>query len=505
MALSVSAGTPASILFWGILGGLTTLLVPPKWRIYMALVVGTIFLALRTSWHREPSVTVLVLGDIGHSPRMQYHALSLSEYFHVDFVGTSGSDPRQEILDNRHITLHRMRGFPKCRLPFLVVAPLKVFFQIFQILGHLLFSVRHPSFILLQNPPSIPTMALVWGTCLLRGSRFIVDWHNLGYSILAMRFPSRGCRHPIVRLAKIYERVFGRLADRSFCVSSHMQQWLLQNFGVRAQVLCDRPPPFFRRAQVEETHAMCLRYPAIFGSSGARTVDPAQESLQTMLTISTPEHGLSIREDRPAVVVSGTSWTADEDFGVLVEALELCEARVAGLPDVARKCFPHVQVIITGKGPLKSAFETRVASRHWTHFTIATAWLEAADYPILLGSADLGVSMHQSTALGLDLPMKVVDMFGCGLPAVARRFLSIDELVTPQKGLIFETASELADQIFGLLSDWPRRQRLREFAEAITRDWEENRWEDNWRKCALPLFGNPQRRVCDALPAPLAS
>lgn len=52
---------------------------------------------------------------------------------------------------------------------------------------------------LTQNPPSIPTLLLSQIISETTRSKLIIDWHNTGYSILAMRL---GDQSRIVKWAK---------------------------------------------------------------------------------------------------------------------------------------------------------------------------------------------------------------------------------------------------------------------------------------------------------------
>ena len=62
---------------------------------------------------------VVVLGDVGRSPRMQYHTLSLAKNgFSVDLIAYKGSRPTQEIENNVRIKQSLMNDVPefgKCK------------------------------------------------------------------------------------------------------------------------------------------------------------------------------------------------------------------------------------------------------------------------------------------------------------------------------------------------------------------------------------------------------
>ena len=150
---------------------------------------------------------------------------------------------------------------------------------------------------------------------------------------------------------------------------------------------------------------------------------------------------------RPALVVSSTSWTADEDFSLLLTALDHYADVLASSPALA---LPKLLVLVTGKGALRPAFEHAVRDREveqWEDVAVRCTFVSARDYPRLLGCADIGVSLHASSS-GRDLPMKVVDMFGCRVPVLAKGFGCVGELVKEgRNGRVFDTGEELGKQM----------------------------------------------------------
>ncbi|KAJ7629348.1 mannosyltransferase [Mycena rosella] len=490
------------------------------------------------------AVAIVVLGDIGRSPRMMYHAESFAENdFFTDLIGYGGSAPIPS-LERPKVKIHYLPEPPHWlrALPFIISAPIKVVLQVLAIFIELFTLPNPPEFILVQNPPSIPTLAIVWLVGRIRGSKVIIDWHNLGYSILAMRFPNSGERHPLVRIAKWFEATFGQKAYAHLFVTQAMHDFLVKEWDLQGikVVLHDRPPRRFHQTTpqgIHELFAIKLNkslsaqpaltgflppsdppYSSAFTATNASAADvriggdaPAPPPPSSVLDpIYSEVQAPFLRADRPALLVSSTSWTPDEDFGILLAALGAYDARARR----AGAALPKLLVVLTGKGPLRERYMAEAAAlqKGWRWVRCVSMWLEAEDYPVLLGAADLGICLHASSSK-LDLPMKVVDMFGCALPVCALDFDCLGELVKDGKnGLIFKDAAQLAEQIETLLTGFPNCPRLSDlrsyllpaterptsppmYASSQERSddlWET--WDENWARFVRPLILRDVRR-----------
>lgn len=127
---------------------------------------------------KAPSAQVLVLGDIGRSPRMQYHALSIlkhgGEVQLIGYHGETALDARPlgvllEANANNHLvlesallpelerhnqkfTVRPLPGPPKLlkRLPFVIAGPLKVIHQVLILLWVLLVRTKPSKWLIVQ-------------------------------------------------------------------------------------------------------------------------------------------------------------------------------------------------------------------------------------------------------------------------------------------------------------------------------------------------------------------
>ena len=292
--------------------------------------------------YKYKHVIVLVCGDIGRSPRMQYHTLSLanasisafSKYrFKVSLVGYTGEKCIPQVVDHPLISIHRIEPFESKTLrksSWLLFAITKVVFLALQLIYTILIGVylekgsqngKKWNFldiyasqkridkgmvdaILVQNPPSVPTLFLAVALKLFTGCQLIIDWHNLGFTMIAMALglPNplakseklSGKKAIIVKIAALYERVLAQFADYNLTVTHMMADWLSSTtaemhcqtpaklskgaikdeeekqiqkdeyivfkLSPKPTVLHDRPPTFFRRTSVSDKHSLFQRY-----------------------------------------------------------------------------------------------------------------------------------------------------------------------------------------------------------------------------------------------------
>jgi beta-1,4-mannosyltransferase len=416
-------------------------------------------------------IVVLVLGDIGRSPRMQYHALSIARNnSHVSLIGYNETTPRPELLENKNITILPLPVPPKWMntstpLRFIAFAPFKAVFQLCSLFNILLYKIpNNASHILLQNPPSIPTMFAAYVVGKLRGQSVVIDWHNFGWSILRLKLKD----HPLVLFSKLYEYIFAHTADAHFTVTHAFTAHLRGKWGLgkaaKIHTLHDRPPAHFQPFDAQQREDFLHTHPAL------------------------RKHAEKIIKGEMKFIVTSTSWTADEDFTLFLSAILGYDRWITAENFLRPGSYPSLLVIITGRGPMRIPYLHTIESLELQNTVIESVWLEAEDYPKMIASADLGISLHTSSS-GLDLPMKVVDLFGVGVPVAAVRFECLGELVKEgENGVMFDDDKGLEEVLQQLFVKEPEMlERLRKGARKETEG--DKRWDTNWDKVAKGVLG----------------
>lgn len=430
------------------------------------------------------------------SPRMQYHAASLLEHGHfVSLIGYEGEKLIPALLgENEKLEVIRFsvpapKSLRKILPLYLLVRASLLFFFVFRVLFQAAPN-RNVDVVLVQNPPAMPLLLATHLYCLIRGivsgqrPAFVIDWHNLGFSMLGNKLFSR--------IARKYEKLMAPYATAHLCVTAAMKEFLQANFAVpheNISVLHDCPPNMFRPLSIEDQHELLSRlHKEICSACPKHWYENLNPTRQTLLTEISDKGGYEYRRERPALVTSSTSWTPDEDFGNLLDALVRLDKRIS-----LQKSALNVLMVVTGKGPQKENYLERISQLKLENIAIQTLWLEPADYPRLLACADLGVSLHTSTS-GLDLPMKVLDLYGCAVPVCAKNFSCLSELVQDGvNGKVFDSSSELEEQLWDLLNELDGSQRRSPHSHGDLADYSQvlqtqTRWSENWKKYALPVL-----------------
>ncbi|PIN11993.1 Chitobiosyldiphosphodolichol beta-mannosyltransferase [Handroanthus impetiginosus] len=255
-------------------------------------------------------------------------------------------------------------GFYKCISP-LFLQTVEIYMDLYMVMCSLL---------LLQNPPSVLTLADVKWASWVRRSAFIVDWQNFCYTLLTL---SLGRSSSFVSIYHWTEKHYGKMAYGSLCVTKAMQHELSQNWGIKATILYDQPPDFFRPASLEEKHSLFCRINKSLnepyglrdcvsnGLTGSHNNDPNDTPFTTRVGAD-----IFLKQSRPALIVS------NEDFGILLEAALMYDRRVAALfsddestgdevvwdsiRDGKQFLYPRLLFIITGKGPEKEKYKRKI-------------------------------------------------------------------------------------------------------------------------------------------------
>jgi beta-1,4-mannosyltransferase len=306
---------------------------------------------------------------------MLYHARALADSgARVTLIGRAGSSMPVRFLDDDRI---RVKLLPARRPRATIGAETGRWLLE---TGRLLVEIVRgaPDVILLQAPPLFPAALAALAASSLCGARFVVDWHNFGDGLLALR--PNGSGAPAATLAAL-ERMLGRRADAHLTVSKS-SPLPSERRDIRRSRFRDRPHERFSMPSATEVAAFARSW---FRCSGSFR--------RASFSLCRRRAGAATRS-RPSA-----------DGGA---------ARI-----VPSRSARPVLLLASGEGEGRPAFEARSATL-LRRVAIRTTFVPGDVYPLLVRSADAGISLHKP-ALGLDPPMKVADLLGSGVPVLELR------------------------------------------------------------------------------------
>lgn len=160
---------------------------------------------------------------------MQYHALSLANNgFNVKLIGYLNSTPLPDILTNPNITTTKLYPLEINSAPKLLQYALKALWQSLSLFLTLCIT-GCCDYLLCQNPPAIPTLPVCRFYCLVTRTKFIIDWHNYAYSIMALSTANQA----LLNISQWIERCFGQSSNSNLCVTYAMKDDLLENWNIK--------------------------------------------------------------------------------------------------------------------------------------------------------------------------------------------------------------------------------------------------------------------------------
>ena len=289
----------------------------------------------------------------------------------------------------------------------------------------------------------------------------MIDWHNLSHTIAAVRL---GERHRAVKAIARSERRWARRAD------AHLDRVA----GAR-------------RLAGARIQGQSRRLSTIGRAMPSSRPSPADGQRRCG---SGSRADAQLGPSRPPIVVCPTSWTPDEDFDLLLEALERAERQLTRNARPA-PATPALAVLLTGRGALRDAFEARAARRNFKAIAVKTVWLE----PVGLSDARRHGRPRPLPSSVLVGPRSADEARRLSRRRCARRRCSTtrrccrEVMTSGQEGVTFRDPGDLANVLVTVATGSASR-RIRRSARAArgSRQHPPERWSAQWDQAARPVL-----------------